>query len=73
MCSWYYKLQNKAFPTVQVLAVNHLSENVSVVHSDAALLERGREVRPLGVNIVLADIFDAGQRLDYCQHFDERL
>ena len=45
---------------MQVLAVNQVSENVSVVHSDAALLERGREVRPLGVNIVLADLFDAG-------------
>ncbi len=45
---------------MQVLAVNQISENVSVVHSDAALLERGREVRPLGVNIVLADLFDAG-------------
>ena len=45
----------------QVAAVNQVSQNISVVHSDAALLERGKGVRPLGVNIVLADLFDAGQ------------
>ena len=54
---------------MQVLAANHLSEGVSVVHSDAALLERGREVRPLGVNIVLADLFDAGKAVEHCQQY----
>lgn len=42
------------------MAVNGLSERVSVVHQDAALLQRGREVRPLGCNLALADCFDAG-------------
>ena len=42
-------------------AANGLSGRVSVVHRDAALLQRGKEVRPLGVNLVLADIFDAGE------------
>lgn len=36
------------------------SQNISVVHKDVALLQRGHEVRPLGVNIVIADMFDAG-------------
>lgn len=47
---------------LQVAAVNHVSDSISVIHSDAALLERGQGVRPLGVNIVTADIFDAGKR-----------
>ena len=42
-------------------AANGLSGRVSVVHRDAALLQRGMVVRPLGVNLVLADIFDAGE------------
>ena len=33
---------------------------MSVVHRDAGLLERGREMRRLGANIVVADFFDAG-------------
>ena len=41
-------------------AANGLSARVSVVHRDAGLLQRGREVRPLGVNLVIADMFDAG-------------
>lgn len=58
---------------MQVLAVNRVSDGVSVVHSDGALLERGREVRALGVNIVVADLFDAGRLtlkrcLYYCMH-----
>lgn len=43
-------------------AANGLSSRVSVVHRDAGLLQRGREVRPLGVNLVIADLFDAGER-----------
>jgi protein arginine N-methyltransferase 7 len=35
-------------------------QTISVVHKDVALLQRGHEVRPLGVNIVIADMFDAG-------------
>jgi protein arginine N-methyltransferase 7 len=42
-------------------AANELSGRVSVMQRDAALLQRGKEVRPLGVNLVLADIFDAGK------------
>ncbi|KAL4424877.1 hypothetical protein ABPG77_002100 [Micractinium sp. CCAP 211/92] len=41
-------------------AANGLSERVSVVYRDIGLLQRGREVRPLGVNVVVADVFDAG-------------
>ncbi len=36
------------------------AQKISVVHKDVALLQRGHEVRPLGVNIVIADMFDAG-------------
>lgn len=43
-------------------AANGLSERVSVVYRDIGLLQRGREVRPLGVNLVVADVFDAGGR-----------
>ena len=46
---------------MQNVAANGLSEQVSVVHRDAALLERGRDVRRLGANIVIADMFDAGR------------
>lgn len=42
------------------MAANDLSEKVSVVHRDVGLLQRGREVRPLGVNLVVTDFFDAG-------------
>lgn len=45
---------------LQNVAANGLSEKVSVVHRDAALLERGRDVRRLGANIVVVDMFDAG-------------
>lgn len=41
-------------------SANKLSRRVSVVHRDSGLLQRGREVRPLGVNVVVADVFDAG-------------
>ena len=40
--------------------MNGLSDKVSVVHRDAALLERGREAPRTGVNLVVADMFDAG-------------
>lgn len=46
---------------VQSIAANGLSERVSVVHRDVGLLQRGREVRPLGANIAIADMFDAGK------------
>lgn len=46
---------------LQSIAVNGLSERVSVVHRDVGLLQRGREVRPLGANIAIADMFDAGK------------
>ena len=49
-------------------AANGLSKNISVVHRDVALLQRGKDVRPLGVNIVVADIFDAGLTGDHFQY-----
>jgi hypothetical protein len=45
---------------VQAVAANGLGNRVSVVHRDVAKLERGHEVRRLGVNLVVADFFDAG-------------
>ena len=48
-------------PRPQAVAAAGLSSKVSVVHRDVALLQRGREVRPLGVNLVIADLFDAGE------------
>ncbi len=47
---------------LQAVAANGFSERVSVVHRDIGLLERGREVRRLGANVAVADIFDAGAR-----------
>jgi protein arginine N-methyltransferase 7 len=47
---------------MQNIAANGLSERVSVVHRDIGLLQRGREVRALGANVAIADIFDAGKR-----------
>ncbi|KAI8104703.1 hypothetical protein M9434_003256 [Picochlorum sp. BPE23] len=41
-------------------AASGFSKKISVVHRDAALLQRGKEVRPLGTNVVIADMFDAG-------------
>ncbi len=43
-----------------MVAVNGVGEKVSVVQKDAGLLERGKQVRRLGVNLVTADFFDAG-------------
>ncbi len=40
--------------------MNKLSDKVSVVQKDIALLERGKEVRYLGINLAIGDIFDAG-------------
>lgn len=44
----------------QVAAMNKLSDKVSVVQKDIALLERGKHVRYLGANLAIGDIFDAG-------------
>jgi len=44
-----------------VVAVNGAAEKVAVVQKDAGLLERGKQVRRLGVNLVTADFFDAGE------------
>ena len=41
-------------------AANDVSKKVSVVYRDAALLQRGKEIRHLGVNLVIADVFDCG-------------
>ena len=45
----------------QVVAVNGVSDKVSVVKKDISLLERGKEVRYLGANLAIGDIFDAGE------------
>ena len=48
--------------------MNKLSDKVSVVQKDIALLERGKEVRYLGINLAMGDIFDAGrQNLCSCE------
>lgn len=44
-----------------MVAVNGAGEKVSVVQRDAGLLERGKQIRRLGVNVVTADFFDAGR------------
>lgn len=44
----------------QVAAMNKVSDVVSVVNKDIALLERGHEIRYLGANLAIGDIFDAG-------------
>ena len=46
----------------QVAARNGCAAAVSVVARDAGLLQRGHEVRTRGVNLVVADFFDAGVR-----------
>ena len=45
----------------QVVASNGVASSVGVVHQDIGLLQRGREVRALGANIAVADMFDSGQ------------
>ena len=42
-------------------ARNKLSAKVSVVQGDIASLQRGIDVCPHGVNLVVADIFDSGR------------
>ena len=42
------------------IAANGLSNVVTVVQRDAALLERGRDVRYEGCNFAVVDLFDAG-------------
>lgn len=44
----------------QAVASNGVASSLSVVHQDIGLLQRGREVRALGANIVVADVFDSG-------------
>jgi hypothetical protein len=44
----------------QVAAMNRVSDVVSVVNKDIALLERGHDIRYLGANLAIGDIFDAG-------------
>ena len=48
---------------MQVLAANGLLEKVSVINKDAGLLERGQDLQHAGVNIIVADFFDAGKHL----------
>ena len=45
---------------MQAVAANGVASSVSIVHQDIGLLQRGREVRALGANIAVADMFDAG-------------
>lgn len=44
----------------QAAACNGLSSKISVVNRDIAMLQRGKDVRTRGVNLVIADMFDAG-------------
>lgn len=48
---------------MQAAASNGVAPAVSVVHQDIGLLQRGREVRALGANIAVAEMFDAGLSL----------
>ena len=41
-------------------AANGLSDCITVVERDVALLERGQNVRAKGVNLIICDMFDAG-------------
>lgn len=50
----------------KAVAANKVPGCVSIVHRDVGLLQRGREIRPLGVNVVVADVFDAGLLGDGC-------
>jgi protein-L-isoaspartate O-methyltransferase len=43
------------------VALNGCSDSVSIVHGDAAMLERGAHVPPSGVDVVVFDCFDAGE------------
>ena len=45
---------------MQAAACNGLASTVSVVQRDVAKLQRGKDVRRRGVNLVVADMFDAG-------------
>lgn len=45
---------------MQVLAANEQSHSVNVICRDAGMLERGEDVRALGVNLLIADFFDSG-------------
>lgn len=50
-----------ASPFCQVAAMNKLSDKISVVQKDIALLERGKDMRYLGANLAIGDVFDAGK------------
>ena len=43
-------------------ARNRFGREVTVVQSDVARLERGREVQPEGANVAVFDMMDAGER-----------
>lgn len=53
----------------KAVAANAFADTVSVVCRDVAMLERGRDVRPLGVNIIVADMFDSGLFGDQFEYF----
>ena len=70
MCSAYISGMQRVFaqprhdaahPSCQVAAMNKLSDKISVVQKDIALLERGKDVRYLGANLAIGDVFDAGK------------
>jgi hypothetical protein len=42
------------------VAANGLSQRITVASRDVGLVERGREVRQLGCNFVVMDLFDSG-------------
>ena len=45
---------------LQAISLNGMSEKVSVVNRDVAKLQRAKDIRRQGVNIVIADMFDSG-------------
>lgn len=49
-------------------AANGYSNRISVVHRDAAMLQRGKEIRHFGVNLVVADMFDSGLLADQFEY-----
>jgi tRNA1(Val) A37 N6-methylase TrmN6 len=48
------------------VARNGCSDTVSIVHGDAAMLERGLQVPLSGVDVAVFDFFDAGEAEEYC-------
>lgn len=52
-----------AAAAIRNAALNGCSADISIVHGDAAMLERGNQVPVEGVDVVVFDMFDAGESL----------